>query len=87
MRMYFCVPGKHDTGDKNIYTRIHLHDGSSVDLYFGADMPLTRAVMLVPELLKKRLGNRWRRHVATEIIEVKYTKRGALNGEDTNHSS
>lgn len=76
MKMYFCVPGKEYIGDKNIFTRIHLHDGSSIDLYFGADTPLKRAAMLVPELLKKRLGNRWHRYVATEIIEVIYTKRG-----------
>jgi len=76
VKMYFCVPGKNYTGDKNIYTRIHLHDGTSIDLYFGEDMPVKRAMMLIPELLKKRLGNRWRRHVATEINEVKLTKRG-----------
>ncbi|WP_442603812.1 hypothetical protein [Paenibacillus sp. KN14-4R] len=61
--------------NENIYTRIHLHDGKTLDFYFGADVSIRYAAFLMPELLKKRLGNRWRRYVATEVKEITPTKK------------
>lgn len=75
MKLFFCVAGRAYSGDKNVYTRIHLYDGSWLDFYFGADTSIERAAFMLPDLIKKQLGNRWRQYVATEIPQIKPTKR------------